>query len=147
APRVWSVNAPPFPAQMVLAVEDFNRLARASMQGVQIKIKADIRVQDIGVVPVYNTVAEIPGTDPVLKDQIVMCGAHLDSWHVGTGATDNGAGSACMMEAMRILSALQLKPRRTIRIALWTGEEEGLLGSRAYVAEHFGAGPQAPGGR
>src|ERR1700741_4370700 len=89
----------------------------------------------------YNTVAEIPGSD--LKDQVVMVGGHMDSWHSGTGATDNGAGSAVMMEAVRILQALGLKPRRTIRIALWSGEEEGLLGSRAYVAEHFAKRPEA----
>jgi len=84
----------------------------------------------------YNTIAEIPGTD--LKDQIVMLGAHMDSWHSGTGATDNGAGVAVTMEAVRILQAAKLQPRRTIRIALWTGEEEGLYGSKAYVAAHFG---------
>jgi len=84
-------------------------------------------------------VAEIPGTDPALKDEIVMLGGHLDSWHAGTGATDNGAGVAVGMEAVRIIQALGLKPRRTIRIGLWTGEEQGLLGSRAYVTEHFGA--------
>jgi Zn-dependent M28 family amino/carboxypeptidase len=86
----------------------------------------------------YNTVAEIPGTDPNLKDEIVMLGGHMDSWHAGTGATDNGAGVAVGMEAVRIIQALGLKPRRTIRIALWTGEEQGLLGSKAYVAKHFG---------
>ena len=84
----------------------------------------------------YNTIAEIPGTD--LKDEIVMLGGHMDSWHAGTGATDNGAGCAVGMEALRIMQALGLKPRRTIRVALWSGEEQGLLGSRAYVAEHFG---------
>jgi len=84
----------------------------------------------------YNTVAEIPGSD--LKNEIVMLGAHLDSWHSGTGATDNGAGVAATMEAVRILKALNLQPRRTIRIGLWSGEEQGLLGSRAYVAKHFG---------
>src|SRR5205085_1992252 len=84
----------------------------------------------------YNTIAEIPGTE--LKDEIVMLGGHMDSWHSGTGATDNGAGVSVAMEAVRIIQALGLKPRRTIRIALWTGEEQGLLGSRAYVAEHFG---------
>jgi Zn-dependent M28 family amino/carboxypeptidase len=87
---------------------------------------------------VYNTTAEIPGTDPQLKDQLVMLGGHMDSWHAGTGATDNGAGVAVAMEAVRILQAAGLKPRRTIRIALWTGEEQGLLGSRAYVKQHFG---------
>src|SRR5947208_710089 len=84
----------------------------------------------------YNTIAEIPGSD--LKNEIVMLGAHLDSWHSGTGATDNGAGVAATMEAVRILAALKLQPRRTIRIGLWSGEEQGLLGSKAYVAKHFG---------
>jgi Zn-dependent M28 family amino/carboxypeptidase len=84
----------------------------------------------------YNTVAEIPGSD--LKEQIVMVGGHIDSWHAGTGATDNAAGVAAAMEAVRILQALKLQPRRTIRIALWSGEEQGLLGSRAYVTKHFG---------
>ena len=85
----------------------------------------------------YNVVAEIPGTDPVLKDEIVMIGGHLDSWHGATGATDNGAGSAVMIEVMRIIKTLGLQPKRTIRIALWSGEEEGLLGSRGYVKNHF----------
>ena len=85
----------------------------------------------------YNTIAEIPGTD--LKDEIVMLGGHMDSWHSGTGATDNAAGVSVAMEAVRIIQALGLKPRRTIRVALWSGEEQGLLGSRAYVAEHFGS--------
>jgi Zn-dependent M28 family amino/carboxypeptidase len=96
----------------------------------------------------YNTVAEIPGSD--LKDEVVMLGGHMDSWHAGTGATDNAAGVSVAMEAVRILQTLNLKPRRTIRVALWSGEEQGLLGSRAYVAEHFGkmetpaAAPGAP---
>jgi Zn-dependent M28 family amino/carboxypeptidase len=98
----------------------------------------------------YNTIAEIPGSD--LKDQIVMLGGHLDSWQAGTGATDNGAGAVMAMEAVRIIQAAHLQPRRTIRIALWTGEEEGLLGSAAYVARHFGsyatnAPPGEGGGR
>ena len=86
----------------------------------------------------YNTIAEIPGTDPALKDEIVMVGAHLDSWHASTGATDNAAGSAVAMEAARIILASGLKPRRTIRVALWSGEEQGLNGSREYVKQHFG---------
>ena len=92
----------------------------------------------------YNTLAEIPGTDR--NGEIVMVGAHLDSWHGGTGATDNAAGCAVVMEAVRILQALGVKPKRTIRVALWTGEEQGLFGSRAYVAEHFGSwsGPEDP---
>jgi Zn-dependent M28 family amino/carboxypeptidase len=85
----------------------------------------------------YNTLAEIPGTD--LADQVVMAGAHLDSWHAGTGATDNGAGCAVVMEAFRILAALDVHPRRTLRIGLWSGEEQGLLGSRGWVFEHLGS--------
>ena len=84
----------------------------------------------------YNTIAEIPGTDKA--DEVVMLGGHLDSWHAATGATDNAIGCAVMMEAARILTALGVKPRRTIRVALWSGEEQGLLGSQAYVKEHFG---------
>ncbi len=86
----------------------------------------------------FNIIGEIPGTDPELKDQVVMIGGHFDSWHAGTGATDNGAGSGVMLEAMRILKALDLHPRRTIRIGLWTGEEQGLYGSCAYTRQHFG---------
>jgi len=97
----------------------------------------DLQVQFHDADPMaYNTVAEIPGTD--LKDEVVMLGAHMDSWHSGTGATDNGAGVAATMEAVRILAALKLQPRRTIRIGLWSGEEQGLYGSKAYVAKHFG---------
>ena len=87
----------------------------------------------------YDTIAEIPGTDK--KDEVVMLGAHLDSWHAGTGATDNGAGTVVMMEAVRILKALDIKPRRTVRIGLWSGEEQGLLGSQFYVQQHFGSRP------
>ncbi|MEO8174678.1 MAG: M20/M25/M40 family metallo-hydrolase, partial [Sediminibacterium sp.] len=85
----------------------------------------------------YNVIAEIPGTDPALKDEVVLLGAHLDSWHTGTGATDNASGSSVMIEVMRILKTLGVQPRRTIRIGLWSGEEEGLLGSRAYVKKTF----------
>src|SRR4029453_18518985 len=85
----------------------------------------------------YNTVAEIPGTDKA--DEVVMLGGHLDSWHSATGATDNAIGCAVTMEAVRILSAIVVKPRRTIRLALWSGEEQGLFGSQAYVREHFGS--------
>jgi carboxypeptidase Q len=90
----------------------------------------------------YDTVAEIPGTDPLLKEQLVMLGGHMDSWHAGTGATDNGAGVAVAMEAVRLLKQLGVQPRRTIRIALWSGEEEGLLGSKGYVGNHFGSRPE-----
>ena len=89
----------------------------------------------------FDTIAEIPGTDPKLKDEVVMVGGHLDSWASATGATDNGAGTVVAMEVMRILNTLQVKPRRTIRVALWTGEEEGEFGSYGYVKQHFGYVP------
>ena len=129
--------APKIVPQLVLAVEHYNRIARMIEAGEKVKMTVDLAVEWQDVDPMgYNTVAEIPGSD--LKDEIVMLGGHMDSWHAGTGATDNGAGVSVAMEAVRILQTLNLKPRRTIRIALWTGEEQGLLGSRAYVAEHFG---------
>ncbi len=145
-PRAWSPNAPAFPPQVTLADEDFNRLVSLVKHGETIKVAADLRVRFIPAEQVVtaNTVAEIPGSD--LKDQVVMVGGHLDSWQSGTGATDNGAGAACAMEAIRIIRALDLHPRRTIRVALWTGEEEGLLGSAAYVKEHFGTLPEDPAG-
>src|SRR6059058_1271568 len=87
-------------------------------------------------VPGIFAIAEIPGSDK--KDEVVMLGGHLDSWHSATGATDNAVGCATMMEAARILKAIGVKPRRTIRVACWSGEEEGLLGSQAYVKQHFG---------
>ena len=100
-----------------------------------VNIKAEYNDEDPMA---YNTVAEIPGTDPKLKDEVVMLGGHMDSWHSGTGATDNGAGVAVAMEAARIIQSLGLKPRRTIRVALWSGEEQGLFGSANYVKQHFG---------
>jgi carboxypeptidase Q len=123
--------------QVVVAVEHYNRIIRMLQRGapVQLEFTVASKFHDQDLMS-YNVVAEIPGTD--LKDEVVMLGAHFDSWHTGTGATDNAAGSAVCMEAVRILQSLGLKPRRTIRIGLWSGEEEGLLGSRAYVAEHFG---------
>jgi Zn-dependent M28 family amino/carboxypeptidase len=128
---------PAIPPQITVAAEDYNRMARMIQQGEKLKMAVDLKVKfNEDDLMAYNTVAEIPGTD--LKDQIVMLGAHMDSWHSGTGATDNGAGVAATMEAVRILAMLNLKPRRTIRIALWSGEEQGLYGSKAYVAEHFG---------
>ncbi|HYD83053.1 MAG TPA: M20/M25/M40 family metallo-hydrolase, partial [Opitutus sp.] len=134
---VYATNAPSMPAQIALGAEDYNRLVRMIKQGEKVKMTIDLQVafHDEDLLG-YNTVAEIPGSD--LKDEVVMLGAHLDSWHCGTGATDNAAGVAAAMEALRILRALDLQPRRTIRVALWTGEEQGLLGSRGYVAKHFG---------
>ena len=133
----YDKNAKVIP-QLVLAIEHYNRIVRMLQAGEPVKMTVDLAVayQDTDLMG-YNTIAEIPGTD--LKDEIVMLGGHMDSWHSGTGATDNAAGVAVAMEAVRIIQALGLKPRRTIRVALWSGEEQGLLGSRAYVAKHFGA--------
>jgi hypothetical protein len=142
APRrinAYDKDAPKFAPQMVMAIEHYNRIARMIQAGEKVKMAVELAVefqdQDLNG---YNTIAEIPGSDPTLKDEIVMLGGHMDSWHGGTGATDNGAGVAVAMEAVRIIQTLGLKPRRTIRVALWSGEEQGLLGSRAYVAQHFG---------
>jgi len=125
--------------QMTMATEDYNRLMRMINLGVTPRMTVDIQAQyhDDDLMG-YNTVAEIPGTDPKLKDEVVMLGGHLDSWHSSTGATDNAAGCAVAMEAARIIMASGLKPRRTIRVALWSGEEQGLNGSREYVKQHFG---------
>ncbi|QXV65735.1 M20/M25/M40 family metallo-hydrolase [Mucilaginibacter sp. 21P] len=119
--------------------EDFLRILRLVKAGQKVEMEADIKTQFItDDLQGYNVIAEIPGTDKKLKDQVVMIGGHLDSWHGATGATDNAAGSAVMMEAMRILKAIGFKPKRTLRIALWSSEEQGLFGSRGYVASHFG---------
>jgi hypothetical protein len=127
---------PPVPPQVVLSVEHYNRIARTLEK--KIPVTLEIQIQNKfheGDLSSFNVLAEIPGTDKA--DEVVMLGAHFDSWHSGTGATDNAAGSAVMMEAMRILKVAGLKPRRTVRIALWGGEEQGLLGSKAYVKDHF----------
>ena len=135
--RPWTVESPPILPQMVLAAEHYNRLVRMVQKGVTPELEIDIEsTYHDGDANCFNIIAEIPGTD--LKDEVVMIGAHFDSWHSGTGATDNAIGCGVMIEAMRILKTIGASPRRTIRIALWTGEEQGLLGSRAYVAEHFG---------
>lgn len=128
------------PPTVTLAVEHYNRMVRVLAKGIPVKVELNVqtRFYDETTPNGFNTIAEIPGSDPKLKDEVVMLGAHFDSVSAATGATDNAAGSAAMMEAMRILKAVGAKPRRTIRVALWGGEEEGLLGSRAYVREHFG---------
>ena len=133
--------------QITMATEDYNRLVRMTEQGVKPKMSVNIQVQfqDDDLMG-YNTTAEIPGNDPKLKDEIVMLGGHLDSWHSAGGATDNAAGVAVAMEAVRIIKALGLKPRRTIRVGLWSGEEQGLNGSREYVKQQFGE-MQGGGGR
>jgi hypothetical protein len=124
---------------LIFATEHYGRIARMVEKGVPVTVELDVKNTFYDDDPSsFNIVAEIPGTDPKLKNEVVMLGAHFDSWHTGTGATDNAAGSAVMLEALRLIKATGLKPRRTIRIGLWTGEEQGLLGSRAYVKEHFG---------
>lgn len=125
--------------EIAVSTEDFLRLRRLLLSGHQPVLELNIQnnwyTDDLTG---YNVIAEIPGTDKKLKDQVVMIGGHLDSWHSGTGATDNAAGCVVMMETMRILKALGIQPKRTIRIALWGGEEQGLLGSFGYVKKHFG---------
>ncbi|HYN84009.1 MAG TPA: M20/M25/M40 family metallo-hydrolase [Pyrinomonadaceae bacterium] len=132
----WEKGAPQVVPQMSVSNDHYNRLVRMIEAGERVRATVQIgaRMTDDG--RAFNTVAEIPGTD--LKHEVVMIGAHLDSWHTATGATDNATGVGMMMEAVRILRASGLRPRRTIRIALWTGEEQGLFGSEAYVREHFG---------
>ena len=130
---------------IVLAAEHYNILARYLQQGTPVKLRVNVQTKFFDADRnSYNVIADIPGTDPALKDQIVMLGGHLDSWHSGTGATDNADGAAAVMEAFRIIKASGLQPKRTLRLALWSGEEEGLLGSKAYVASHLeGAAHQA----
>src|ERR1700688_2576477 len=126
--------------QLTMASEHWTRIARLLQQKKDVSLELNVSNTFYDEDPMqYDTIGEIPGTDK--KDEIVMLGAHLDSWHAGTGATDNGAGTIVMMEAVRILKALDIKPRRTIRIGLWSGEEQGLLGSQGYVEHHFGSGP------
>ncbi len=126
----------------VLAIEHYGRVSRLLKQHVPVKLELNIETRVTGEHQHgFDTVAEIPGTDPDLKEQVVMVGGHLDSWIAGTGATDNGAGSIVAMEVVRILKAIDAHPRRTIRIALWSGEEQGLFGSRGYVKQHFGSFP------
>ncbi|MGA7169488.1 MAG: M20/M25/M40 family metallo-hydrolase [Candidatus Sulfotelmatobacter sp.] len=126
--------------QLTMALEHWTRIARLLQQKKDVSLEMNVTNTFYDDDPMqYDTIAEIPGTDK--KDELVMLGAHLDSWHAGTGATDNGAGTIVMMEAVRILKALNIQPRRTIRIGLWSGEEEGLLGSQGYVQNHFGSRP------
>ena len=140
----WGGNAQNLPAgltDMEIAAEDYHRILRLVKAGIPVQLEGEVKshlVDNGGDKKGYDVVGEIPGTDPQLKDQLVMLGGHLDSWHSATGATDNGAGSAVMLEAIRILKDLNIHPRRTIRIVLWSGEEQGLFGSRGYVKNHFG---------
>ena len=125
---------------IVIAAEQYNMLARLAAANEAVELRIELRTQyhedDLNT---YNVIADIPGTDPALRDQVVLVGAHLDSWHTANGAPDNGDGAAAAMEAMRILAAVGARPRRTIRVALWSGEEQGLLGARAYIAQHLTA--------
>ena len=125
-------------AWIMLSSDDYLRVQRLVAAGEKVEMEADVKTKFYDKdIKGYNVVAEIPGTDPVLKDEIVMLGGHLDSWQGATGATDNAAGCAVMMEVVRILKTTGLQPKRTIRIALWSGEEQGLHGSRNYVKNHF----------
>ena len=130
----WSRAVP----TLVMRNEDYGRISRVLADGTPVTLRINIQNKEYPEgTTVYNAIGEIPGTDK--KDEIVMLGGHYDSWHDATGATDNGIGASMMLEAVRILATLHVKPRRTIRVALWSGEEEGLLGSLAYVKQHFGS--------
>ena len=122
---------------VVLAAEHYNMLVRLVQAGMPLQLRIEVGARFHLNLDTYNVLAEIPGTDPALREEVVFVGAHLDSWHTATGATDNADGVAATMEAMRILAALKSRPRRTIRVALWGGEEQGLLGARAYVGRHL----------
>ncbi|MEO7275714.1 MAG: M20/M25/M40 family metallo-hydrolase [Vicinamibacterales bacterium] len=139
--RDAGANAMP---SVVLAAEHYNMIARMIAAGVpvRLRVKVDSRYLETDKNS-YNVIADLPGTDPTLKDEIVLVGGHLDSWHSAPGATDNADGAAVVMEAARILKAIGARPKRTIRFALWSGEEEGLLGSKAYVAQHLEGPAQA----
>ena len=135
----YSLDAKPAIAELEVSAEDYLRIIRLVKSGNKVEVEADIKTKffkedEKG----YNVIAEIPGTDSSLKNEVVMLGAHLDSWHGATGATDNASGVSVMMEAMRIIKTLGLSPKRTIRLALWSSEEQGLYGSKGYVAKHFG---------
>ncbi len=122
----------------VISKEQYGRIQRIIDKEIPVKLELNLVTEFSFDSTGYNVIAEIPGTDKEVKDEVVMIGAHLDSWHAGTGATDNGANCAIMMEVMRILKVLQISPRRTIRMALWGGEEQGYFGSSGYVKKHFG---------
>ena len=134
-------HAEPLPI-VVTAIENYGRVYRLLKANVPVTVEMDVETEFTGDHEHgFDTIAEIPGTDPKLKDELVMVGGHLDSWASGTGATDNGAGTVVAMEVMRILNALKVQPRRTIRVGLWTGEEQGEFGSYGYVRQHFGYVP------
>jgi len=133
--RDAGANAMP---SVILTAEHYNMVARMLAAGLPVKLRVTVRTKFLDTDRnSYNVIAEIPGTDPTIGSEIVLVGGHLDSWHSAPGATDNADGAAVVVEAARILAAIGARPRRTIRFALWSGEEEGLLGSKAYVAEHL----------
>jgi hypothetical protein len=124
---------------VTLSAEHYNLIVRQMLQSIPVRLRVNVQSKfyDAEGGNAYNVIAELPGTDPALRDEIVMIGGHLDSWHTGVGATDNADGATTVMEAMRILKAVGAQPRRTILVALWGGEEQGLLGSKAWVAQHL----------
>lgn len=139
SPRGYIKDTPAGVSELEMAPEHVNLMARLVENGVDVEIEAEVKTTfDNSDLQGYNVIAEIPGSDRKLKSEVVMLGGHLDSWHGATGATDNAAGCIVMMEAVRILQATGLKPKRTVRIALWGGEEQGLHGSRGYAKNHFG---------
>ena len=123
--------------ELILPIEDHGRMARMLKKGEKVEMELEIKNNFTNNPKINNVIAEIPGTDPKLKNEIVLIGAHLDSWHGSTGAADNASGCIVMMEAMRILKAMNIQPKRTIRIALWGGEEQGLYGSRGYANQYL----------
>jgi carboxypeptidase Q len=133
--HIWHPTYPGF----VLSREHYGRIVRLLDRKQPVKLSLSLAVKISERVDGFNVVAEIPGSDPALRSEVVMLGGHLDSWHSGTGATDNGAGCAVALEAVRVLKAIGVQPRRTIRVALWTGEEQDYFGSMGYVEKHFGA--------
>ncbi len=132
----WDLRKPIVVPQAVVAAEQYNRIIRQIVRGIPVELEINIAVRFHEDDPMSgNVIGEIPGTD--LKDEVVMIGGSLDSWHAGTGATDNSGGAGVAMEVVRIIQSLGLRPRRTIRVALWSAEEQGTLGSKAYAAAHF----------
>ena len=138
----WKAGDPPQPVSLIVGAEAYGRLVRLLERKVEVELEIDVKVTFTpeDALASGNVIAEIPGSDR--KDEVVLIGAHLDSWQAGTGATDNGAGVAAVMEAVRVLKAAGLKPRRTIRVALWSGEEQGFVGSRAYVSAYLASRPE-----
>jgi carboxypeptidase Q len=134
--KPWDLSKPVVTPQVIVAAEQYNRVVRLVERGIPVELEVNIAARFYDEDPMsYNVIADIPGAD--LKDEVVMVGGCIDSWHAGTGATDNAVGAATALEVMRILQSLAFQPRRTIRIGLWSAEEQGTLGSRAYVAAHF----------